>query len=100
MILLDTEAMDLPPDIVIRVEKDFGDRRAEARRLLLEHLAIHDPRTGHPRILRCIVFAAAGSIEKLKSMIELARIDWRDVIVAGEYEDWKPVRDLNRPFED
>jgi hypothetical protein len=31
----------------------------------------------------------------------LARIDWRDLIVAAEYEDWnnQPVRDFNLPFD-
>lgn len=52
--------------------------------------------------MRCALFASAGSLETLKHFVQLLRIDWRDVIVAGEYEqrgsELVRVRDLNEPL--
>jgi len=44
--------------------------------------------------------ASKGSVERLKYYVDLLKVDYRDVIVAGEYDsiDDKPVRDLNLPF--
>lgn len=39
------------------------------------------------RIRAAIVLLAEGDIKKLRQAIELAKLDWRDVLVAGELAD-------------
>jgi len=43
------------------------------------------------RILAAIVFVAGGDVEALERAIELAEVDWRDVLVAAglERDDWR-----------
>jgi hypothetical protein len=38
------------------------------------------------RVARCVAVGAGGSIVRLRELIETADIDYRDVIVAGEYD--------------
>ena len=42
------------------------------------------------RVLAAIVLAAGGHHERIDAMIELAHVDWRDVLVAGglAHTDW------------
>jgi len=55
------------------------------------------------RLLRCAAFASGGSLDSLRYYISLLAIDWRDVIVAGEYDlqgkDLVWARDLNQPLQ-
>jgi hypothetical protein len=51
------------------------------------------------RVARCVAVGAGGSIERLRDLIESADIDYRDVIVAGEYDrGMRRVRDLRVSF--
>jgi hypothetical protein len=51
------------------------------------------------RIARCIVLASAGSLQRLRELLQLADVDYRDVIVAGEYDSaMRHVRDLRVSF--
>lgn len=54
------------------------------------------------RVLRCAIHAARGDLTRLAAQLEQARIDYRDVIVEGEYDvvDGALVRkrDFNLPF--
>jgi hypothetical protein len=63
--------------------------------------------SGNPagdRLIRCVALASAGDLDRLRSLVMLLRIDRRDVIMAGEYEErggeLVQVRDLNRPIPD
>jgi hypothetical protein len=55
-----------------------------------------------PRLMRCALIASGGSLEQLRAQVARMKVDWRDVIIAGEYvsEDGtlKQVRDLSVPF--
>ena len=84
--------MTLESDIVERVRQDFSPADAE-----LAIALITDSRK-HGRVARCIVVAAAGSTERLADLIRLAGIDYRDVIVSGEYCGDQHVRDLRVSF--
>lgn len=81
--------MTLEYDIIDRVHADFG---------LADNSAALDIITASGatgRLARCIVLAAGGSLERLRELISMADRDYRDVIVAGEYDDAKQqVRDL------
>lgn len=89
--------MDLPLDIKTRIENDFAhsDERNLVLKILSE-LQIEE----RERVIRCILFVANGDIDKLGKMEVLAKTDYRDVIMAGEYEKItdKRLRDFNEPF--
>ena len=85
--------MTLEADIMDRVQADFSG--TEGQKALDELLA--SGKAG--RIARCIVFAAQGSLERLREHIQMADADCRDVIVAGEYDiTMHQVRDLRVSF--
>jgi hypothetical protein len=85
--------MPLEFDIVDRIRTDFGDSDS--------HAAINElDRSGHTgRIARCIVLASHGEMERLRELILAANLDFRDVIVAAEYDGaLRQVRDLRVAF--
>jgi hypothetical protein len=87
------EIMALEPDIIDRVLADFGPTESSAA---LDALSASGT-TG--RLARCIVFAAGGSLDRLRELIGMADHDYRDVIVAGEYDGaMRQVRDLRVSF--
>ncbi len=63
---------------------------------------IHTGETPSDRLLRSAAVASSGSLERLEYYVGLLAIDWRDVIVAGEYEPVNRqlvrVRDLAAPI--
>ncbi|MGB8860954.1 MAG: hypothetical protein WCC60_16965 [Ilumatobacteraceae bacterium] len=47
------------------------------------------------RVLAAVVFAARGDVSRLHQLVELSRVDWRDVLVGGGLGniDWPHVLD-------
>ncbi len=88
----------LPPDVLARLKQDFGQRSDAVAAIFLAHRADGDPDYIADRLLRCIVHAAHGNETRLQQLIDDARRDYRDVIMAGEYEGDTPVRDLSVSF--
>jgi len=81
-----------PPDVVERVVKEFP-----ADSLGAVHLALEELRSD--RLSRCAVFLAKGSVPKLQEAVALGREDYRDLIMAAEYDSFHiRLRDFNRPF--
>jgi hypothetical protein len=84
----------LPSDVMAvmaRLNQDFCSRADFVASLLLAE-DIGD------RLLRCIVHAAHGEEVRVQQLIELQRQDYRDVIMAGEYDKNRRVRDLRVSF--
>lgn len=51
------------------------------------------------RIKRCIAFASGGDLGRFDKLCKLAKIDYRDVIVAAEYDlSYMQLYDFNRPI--
>jgi hypothetical protein len=92
--------MALPEDIPAKVRQDFASGEVLPVIELLTELRKENAQLFTDRILRCIVFVADGSFEQLADAVALARLDWRDVIVAGEYDGCfgAQQRDLSLPF--
>ena len=94
--------MIIPEDILIYIDQHFPAAKREEVIALLKLAVLHDGTAPAPRIIRSAVYASTGDIEKLLYYIDLIAIDYRDVIVAGEYEDLDGelirVRDLSLPF--
>ncbi len=96
--------MELPEDVVNWVGKHFGEaEREEALSHVRAVVAPADQRA-QPRLLRCVAVASQGDLNRLKSLIADLAVDWRDVLMAGEYaiRNGKPVqiRDLTKPIPD
>ncbi len=81
-----------PEDIVDRVVKEFP-----ADSLGQVHLCLEELRSD--RLSRCAVFLAKGSIAKLQAAVSLGKEDYRDLIMAAEYDSFHiRLRDFNCPF--
>jgi len=94
--------MAIPEDIVAKIRRDFAEDDALTVLRLLSEFHRDNPELSE-RILRCIAFLAKGSFEGFASAVELARLDWRDLIVAAEYDgcsgEENRRRNLNAPFK-
>lgn len=77
---------------MLRLGRDFDECADRVAATLVSSGRLSD------RVLRCIVVAAAGDERKVPPLVELAHEDYRDVIVAGEYEESQRVRDLAETF--
>ena len=78
--------MNLPEDVQIFLEQTFpAEERGEAV-LVLDQARIEDGTVPSPRLLRCAAFASGGNLKRLRQLASLLAVDWRDVIMAGEYE--------------
>lgn len=92
-------AVRLPSDICRRIAADFGDEGSEIIALLVAERQ-RNPALFGDRILRCAVHVAGGARETLTRAIELARMDYRDLIVWAEYDGTfgERKRGLGEPF--
>ena len=81
-----------------RVERDFPATSGTVLKRLLS-LRREDSGLFSDRVLRCMIFAAHGDPDRLDALVELARKDPRDVIVAAEYDaDSNKLRNFDEPF--
>lgn len=78
--------MNFPKDIRSYIERHYPEDQRKEVISLLASAVLHDGNPPGDRITRCALFAGRGDLEKLKYYIDLIAIDFRDVIVAGEYE--------------
>jgi hypothetical protein len=92
----------LPDDLLRWLDAHFSTGDARAARGLLEQAVDHEHKPASARLLRCAAVGSCGDLEQLKNLVDLLKIDYRDVIMAGEYDvrGGRPVRlrDLNEPI--
>lgn len=89
----------LPLDVLYRLTRDFGDRAEAVAALLLGRRRIGSEDFLGDRLVRCIVHSAGADEHRVQQLLDLARQDYRDVIVAGEYDSaMRRVRDLSASF--
>lgn len=97
--------MPLKPDILHRIQSDFGERAQDAIKILNESIAKVDY-LKTDRVIRCIVFLSKGNIDELSKYIQTTIIDTRDVMLWAEYEElpgncnFKRLRNFNNTFEE
>lgn len=77
--------MNLPPDVVTYVRAHFSADEWDAVTATLLAACIHTGAFPEERLLRCAAIASGGDLLKLQYYVGLLAIDWRDVIIAGEY---------------
>lgn len=81
-----------PRDIVDRVLEEYPADAIGQVHLWLEDL-------GSDRLARCALFLAQGSLRELEEAVSLGKTDYRDLIVAAEYDCTDTqLRDFNQPF--
>jgi hypothetical protein len=86
-------------DIYKKIESDFGEKANEVH----EELKIVDAKTKgmiSNRIIRAIVYLSNGDISTFHEKIELAQVDWRDVLMQAEYSypENERIRDFDKTF--
>jgi len=85
--------MALAADIVDQLRHDFPPQEFEARLSQLTQAS------DSPRIQRCIVFASRGHPGHFDYLCKLANVDFRDVIMAAEYDRLNArLYDFNKPI--
>jgi len=89
--------MILPSDIRARIEHDFSDPK---ERRFVTQLLLNLEVPEKDRVSRCILFVANGDLDNFRKMESLAKTDYRDAIMAGEYEypTDRRLRNLGEPF--
>ncbi len=94
--------MKLLADIEAYIGKRFPESQVSVASALVAGAVIEDGTPASPRLQRCALLASEGSLERLQYYVELLAIDWRDVILAGEYipggADPVRVRNLEEAF--
>lgn len=93
-----------PPDVLMYIARAFPLSEQEEALSLLEAATIHDGSAPGDRLLRCAAVASGGSLNRLRMEVDTLRVDYRDVIVEGEYipvdGELVRIRDLNEPIPD
>jgi len=98
--------MPLPSDVERYVERTFAAAEKPVVLALLANAVIHDGTPAEPRLIRCAVVSSRGSVERLRAQVDRLTVDFRDVIVEGEYLpggtgfDLVRVRNLSEPIGD
>ena len=92
----------LPGDVVRYVERSFSAIDREEALRALRGAVIEDGSPASPRLLRCAAISARRDLGRLRRQVAHLRVDWRDIIVEGEYVVREGglvrVRDLNGPI--
>ena len=95
--------MELPSDLNIFIQHTFAPEDWTQAISVLEGARIETGEAPSARLLRCAAFASRGNLQRLQHYTSMLAIDWRDVVVAGEYESQGGmpvcVRDLSQPLQ-
>lgn len=95
--------MKLPQDIVDYISHNFAEDEVSDVVTALQNAKLHDGREPDFRLLRCALVGSSNFLEKVERLVSDLTIDYRDVIVAGEYASEEgelvQVRDLSVPLE-
>ncbi len=70
----------LTPRLVARIRKDFPN---DFERVISQLESAEFGNQGSERVLAAIVISAQGDLGWLRSVVELSRLDWRDVLMNG-----------------
>ena len=89
----------LPLDVLDRLTRDFGERADAVAGLLLAHRRIGSADFVDDRLVRCIIHVAEADEQRAQQLLDLAVQDYREAIVAGEYDGaMRRVKDLRASF--
>jgi hypothetical protein len=95
-------------DVERVVRRDFPPEQFDSVLALLDEYGVKDFQSEKDRVQLAVLKLAGGSIEKLLQTIEVAMIDYRDVLAPAEYPKYQaevspteklPVKKYNRIIE-
>ena len=76
---------ELSPDVLVALQEKFaGEERNEAETILREFHWKLQPSVDER--IQLNILHTANDLERVRKLVELAKKDWRDVIMATEYE--------------
>jgi hypothetical protein len=84
----------MSPDILKRIQEDFGEQGAAVQELLKP--LIDDGYS--ERIIRCIIHLSGCNVRSVMHYCDAAVRDWRDIIAWAEYDANSRIHDFNQPF--
>jgi len=94
--------VQLPSDVTAFASRSFPAPEQGVALSALAAARLHDGTEPDARMLRCALVGSRGSLDTLRVLIGMLAVDWRDVIMCGEYElqgnDTVRVRDLSKPL--
>jgi hypothetical protein len=94
--------MELPDDVVRYVERSYSAIDRDDALAVLRAALLPDVRESAARLLRCAVISSNRDVGRLRKQLAHLAVDFRDVIVEGEYvvREGRLVRlrDLNQPI--
>src|ERR1041384_8215645 len=76
----------LPPDVERWIGVHFAAADVDAARELLAGAVDHAGLAPETRLLRCAALGSRGDLAQLRYLVGLLRVDFRDVIMFGEYD--------------
>jgi hypothetical protein len=88
--------------LIVRIRRDFTPDDADQVIGWLDGLPAEACGRQDPeRVQAALVMAASGDLRRFVAGVRLLRIDWRDVLVAGELAngDWPERLDIELPDE-
>lgn len=92
----------LPADIAEYIARNFPKNASFQATRILQNAVLHNGKRPGSRVLRCALASCDNTVESLERQVSGIAIDFRDVIVAGEYisESGELIRarDLSQPF--
>jgi hypothetical protein len=92
----DGSVAQVTPRLCKRIEHDFPPDAAMGVLRYLEGMCDSEyGGQGRERVQAALVIASYGRRERFESMVQLLRMDWRDVLMAGGlgHDDWRAVLD-------
>jgi len=94
----------LPIDILQEIDSKFESESKSASKLIAQYREAYDY-LDVDRIIRCVIHLSNSSLQSLKSNLENAKTDPRDVMLWAEYENTNAlhpsrVRDFNKTFSE
>ena len=94
---------ELPKDVSAFIQSSFSPEQCKEALSILSQTQIEDGSMPSPRLLRCVAFASSGNLPRLQRLASLLAVDWRDVVMAGEYElrnkEAVQIRNFNEPMK-
>jgi len=76
--------MELPDDVHAHLATAFAPGEVAQAIALLASARTEDGSAPTARLLRCAAFASNGQLPRLRHLVALMALDWRDVVTAGE----------------
>lgn len=90
-------SLTLSPDIIKKIQQDFNEQSHLVFDLLQDSIYLLG--TESFRVTRSILYLSDGNLESLKSFVQVAIQDYRDLLYWAEYDKDKHARNFNKPFE-